>query len=469
MTNVGNAEFNTCLPLSVASAVIDTKSTVCIYRQSFCQNDKDTVSFGCVNKSKPSTELVLMRHMEVKRAITAVPASYIANFLKDNHGIIIKSAKSFFKNDKSHNARQLRKVGYIYEDVFSFCQVWATAFLAPRTGQQFDPDKVDVKSLSRYLRQRFVELYNSAKKMAASCEIEGSAHNDDIELASISQATRQDSESAGRTKVLRPKAAKQKIVEKLACKSHEEAIEILSEFDGDDRSISMKLKEVIKKCSEKSLCPLCQAKHRTAAQTNIEYPPQQVGLIEVRTWIEETLSMGKCTYGSLAMSASKRRYRHDLIGACRMLGLLSSNSDGSFSPTERAYKLCSTEKGSMHERDLFRAYVGMSNTLKPYKLLDPLPLAPYTMARCEDTEDASAAYYHYSWQLVKLGLSDSTAHRRTSTLILWRRFLQNKLTQKVIVKEVIEKPFKTVPSPPPAPFAVELMFKEQARFRQMVF
>jgi len=231
----------------------------------------------------------------------------------------------------------------------------------------------------------------------------------------------------------------------------------------------MKLKEVIKKCSEKSLCPLCQAKHRTAAQTNIEYPPQQVGLIEVRTWIEETLSMGKCTYGSLAMSASKRRYRHDLIGACRMLGLLSSNSDGSFSPTERAYKLCSTEKGSMHERDLFRAYVGMSNTLKPYKLLDPLPLAPYTMTRCEDAEDASAAYYHYSWQLVKLGLSDSTAHRRTSTLILWRRFLQNKLTQKVVVKEVIEKPFKTVPSPPPAPFAVELMFKEQARFRQMVF
>lgn len=469
MTNTSNVEAHKCLAVQVAP----DKCTECGNFRNRCVNDKDTVVFSCLTKSKPSTELVLMRHKEVRRTVNKVPMSYIDAFLKENHNTIKKYAMSFFKNDKSHNAKMLRKVGYIYEDVFSYCQVWAVAFLAPRVDKEFVPDQVDIKSLGRYLRQRFVEMYNSARRQATSCEIEGTAHNDDIELASISQATRQDQEelSRSRNKALRPKAARQKIVEKLACKTHEEAVEILDGFDNEDnRSIAVKIKETIKKCTEKALCPLCQAKRRVSGQTNIEYPPQQVGPVDVRNFLEETLSVGKCNYGSLAMAASKRRYRCDLISAARMLGLLSANADGSFSPTERAYKLCASEKGSTTEKDLFRVYVGTSNTLKPYKLLDPLSLAPYTIARAdENPEDTSAAYYHYSWQLLQLGLSASTAHRRTSTLIMWRRFLQGITTKKVITKEIVEKPFRTIAPPPPAPPCIEAMFREQSKFRQMAF
>lgn len=466
MTQMENIQNARCLNQKVANTTV----TVCHYLVTFCRNDKNTTLVSCTTTSKPTNELVVMRHMEVRRAIANVPPSYIAAFLKDNEQLIVKCAKSFYKNDKSCNAKLLRKVGYIYEDVLSFCQVWATAFLAPRINTPFDPDKVDIKSLPRYLRQRFVELYKNCQKLASSCEIEGSAHRDDIELASVSQSTRQDEVTRSRVRALRPKAARQRIIEKLACKSHEEAIAILSEFDGDDsRTLSMKIKDTISKCSDKNPCPLCQAKKRIAVNSNIEYPPQQVGPMDVRNFIEEVLSVGKCTYGSLALPASKRRYRHDLITAARMLGLLSSNSDGSFSPTERAYKLCATDKESNQERELFRVYVSTSNTLKPYKLLDPLPLAPYTMTRCETTEDTSAAYYHYSWKLLESGLGASTAHRRTSTLIMWRRFLQNTIQKKVVVKEIVDKPFKIAEAPPLAPMVVEQMFKEQAKFRQLAF
>ena len=76
-------------------------------------------------------------------------------FLREHNRVIERECRIF----QSKNRRLCAELGYEFEDLRSYAQVWATTF-AHRSAVMVEGDDND-KLLTRYLRQRFTELFNS--------------------------------------------------------------------------------------------------------------------------------------------------------------------------------------------------------------------------------------------------------------------------------------------------------------------
>jgi hypothetical protein len=76
-------------------------------------------------------------------------------FLRNHNRVIERECRIF----QSKNRRLCAELGYEFEDLRSYAQVWATTF-AHRSAVMVEGDDND-KLLTRYLRQRFTELFNS--------------------------------------------------------------------------------------------------------------------------------------------------------------------------------------------------------------------------------------------------------------------------------------------------------------------
>jgi hypothetical protein len=195
-------------------------------------------------------------------------------------------------------------------------------------------------------------------------------------------------------------------------------------------------------------------------------------------------------YGPLALPKSAMRYDLDLRLGARILGLLTLNIDGTHSPTQAAYELCATAPDSEEERAALLRAAKASPTMIQLGLLDSVPNGwqntPISSYACQKVrygvrtvtehygphQDEADYYqnrlaapcdcpeqcgmmtyisYEFAYKLVAIGMSPSTAERRASTMLSWRKYLlgsSKKKSEKKTEKKIAD--FKVAPERPPA-------------------